>query len=81
MGDIRYGRDGRAEQEGLTRISVRGSRDFYLVRSGSGPQVRVRRRGANLECECGQPDCVHIASLRMCGFVEEVAGCEMPRAA
>ena len=65
--------------EGLTRISVRGSRDHYLVRNGRGAPVKVSRRGAELVCECGQPNCVHIASLKMCGFVE--AAHEMPRAA
>ena len=69
----------RNEHEGLTRISVRSSRDFYLVRNGRGAPVKVRRRGADLDCECGQPDCSHIASLRMCGFVE--ARHELSRAA
>jgi hypothetical protein len=65
--------------EGLTRISVRSSADHYLVRTGNGPAVKVRRRGAELECECGRVACSHIASLRMCGFVEDVR--DMPRAA
>jgi hypothetical protein len=76
MRDLRTGRN---EHEGLTRISVRSSRDFYMVRNGWGEPVKVHRRGADLECECGQPECSHIASLRMCGFVE--ARHELPRAA
>ena len=78
MGDGRLRRTGK-EHEGLTRISVRGTRDCFLVRSGNGPSVKVRRRGAGLECECGQPECIHIASLRMCGFVGTAQ--EMPWAA
>ena len=65
--------------EDLTRISVQSSRDFYLVRNGRGAPVKVRRKGAALECECGQPNCSHIASLRMCGFVESAH--DLPRAA
>jgi hypothetical protein len=69
----------RDYEEGLTRISVRSSRDHYLVRTGSGPAVRVWRKGPDLECECGRKACSHIASLRMCGFVEDVR--DLPRAA
>ena len=75
-------RDERLERgghEGLTRISVRSSRDYYFVRTGSAAPVRVSRRGADLVCECGQPNCGHIASLRMCGFVE--AAQDLPQAA
>jgi hypothetical protein len=65
--------------EELTRISVQSSRDFYLVRNGRGAPVKVRRRGTFLECECGKPECSHIASLRMCGFVETAQ--DLPKAA
>lgn len=69
----------RGVEEGLTRISVRSSRDYYSVRTGSGPPVRVWRRGAYLECECGRHSCPHIASLRICGFLED--NMDLPRAA
>jgi hypothetical protein len=59
---------GRAE---LTRISVTGSRDFYQVRNGNGLPVRVWRALDGLICECGLPGCVHIESLRICGFLED----------
>ena len=69
----------RDYEEGLTRISVKSSLDCYIVRTGSGPAVKVHRRGADLDCECGRVACRHIASLRMCGFVEDVQ--DLPRAA
>lgn len=68
-----------SEEGGLTRISVRSSADHYLVRNGSGPSFKVRRRGRLLECECGKRECEHIRSLRMCGFIEEAR--ELPKAA
>ena len=60
----------RKNNEGLTRISVRSQGDCYFVRQGGGPAVRVRKRGSRLDCECGLRECAHIASLRLCGFVE-----------
>lgn len=78
MRDLRIERE---EHEGLTRISVRGSRDFYLVHNGRGAPVKVYRRGSDLECECGQRECSHIASLRMCGFVEARHDQDLRRAA
>jgi hypothetical protein len=70
-----------SEHEGLTRISVRSSRDYYIVRHGGGPEVRVRRRGRSLECECGEHECAHVRSLRLCGFVEVEDTRHMPMAA
>ena len=72
-------RNDQGEQAWLTRISVRSSRDFYFVRHGAGPAVKVRRRGSELDCECGRPECVHVESLRLCGFVEAVR--DVPMAA
>jgi len=54
----------------LTRISVSGSGNHYLVRAGGDNPVRVWLRGEALQCECGKPACVHIAALEMCGFIE-----------
>jgi hypothetical protein len=54
----------------LTRISVSGSGDHFLVRNGSEQPVRVLVRRDGLECECGKAACAHIATLEMCGFVE-----------
>jgi hypothetical protein len=71
----------KLDDAGLTRISVRSTRDYYLVRSGSGPAVRVRRRGQHLDCECGEKDCLHVLSLRMCGFVGEAPGNDLQAAA
>jgi hypothetical protein len=69
----------QGEESGLTRISVRSSADYYLVRNGGGRAFKVRKRGRQLECECGAPNCEHIGSLRLCGFVDEVR--ELPMAA
>lgn len=63
----------------LTRISVTGSRDHYIVRNGDQAPVRVWRTGGTLQCECGQEVCDHLLSLQLCGFIE--ARCESPRAA
>ena len=54
----------------LTRISVSGSGNHYVVRNGSEEPVRVWVSGDGLRCECGKPGCGHIASLEMCGFIE-----------
>ncbi len=71
----------RLDEAGLTRISVRSTRDYYLVRSGSGPAVKVLRRGAYLECECGEEECMHVLSLRLCGFTGPGPSGEMQAAA
>jgi|FLYN01.1.fsa_nt_gi hypothetical protein len=57
----------------LTRISVTGSGDFFVVRNGDGLPVRVWHAHDGLRCECGQPDCDHILSLQLCGFINEPA--------
>ncbi len=54
----------------VTRISVQGSGNLYTVRCGSDQAVRVWLTGDGLRCECGRIECVHVASLQMCGFVE-----------
>ncbi len=69
----------RALNRSLTRISVTGSGDGYVVRNGDEAPVQVRRGRYGLECECGQQRCAHIQSLRMCGFVEDAQ--ERPKAA
>jgi hypothetical protein len=69
----------RALNKALTRISVTGSDDGYIVRNGDEAPVRVRRGRYGLQCECGQMRCAHIESLRMCGFVEDAQ--EKPKAA
>lgn len=66
--------------DALTRISVTGMRDFYLVQNGSEPPVKVWRARDGLRCECGMARCEHVTSLLMCGFVEE-AQYEEPKAA
>ena len=71
--------DIRALNKALTRISVTGSGDGYIVRNGDEAPVRVYRGRFGLQCECGQGRCAHIESLRMCGFVEEAQ--ERPKAA
>ncbi len=57
----------------LTRISVSGLDDGYVVRNGDGKAVTVKEGRGGLECECGQSGCEHVESLRMCGFVVEDA--------
>ena len=69
----------RAIGKALTRISVTGWGDGYLVRNGDEAPVRVHRGRNGLQCECGQMRCAHIESLRMCGFVEDAQ--ERPKAA
>lgn len=69
----------RALNGSLTRISVTGSGDGFIVRHGDELPVRVRGGHFGLECECGQQRCAHIQSLRMCGFVENAQ--EKPKAA
>ena len=54
----------------LTRISVKGVGNSYLVRLGQGPVMEVRKEHGDLVCECGEPKCAHIDSLGLCGFVE-----------
>jgi hypothetical protein len=66
-------------QSALTRISVTGSGDFYLVRTGAASPVKVWVRREGVTCECGQGDCVHIKSLELCGFLQ--APCERSQAA
>ncbi|MEO8284946.1 MAG: hypothetical protein ABI670_00725 [Chloroflexota bacterium] len=59
-----------AGRSSLTRISVSGGGNQYVVRNGTESPVRVWVRGDTLECECGKRHCSHIASLEMCGFVD-----------
>ena len=59
-----------AGRASLTRISVSGDGNHYLVRNGSEEPVRVWVRRGGLECECGKSACGHIATLEMCGFIE-----------
>jgi len=54
----------------LTRISVSGNGNHYVVRAGNDRPVRVWVRREGLQCECDRPTCAHIAALEMCGFVE-----------
>lgn len=54
----------------LTRISVSGGGQNYLVRNGNEQPMRLWALEDGLRCECGRSYCVHIASLEMCGFVE-----------
>ena len=61
----------RAIGQALTRISVTGTGDGYIVRNGDESPVRVRWGRYGLQCECGQARCAHIESLRMCGFIED----------
>ena len=65
--------------ESLTRISVSGTRDCYLVRTGRAQPVRVWATRNGLRCECGQPNCQHVLSLQLCGFVE--TSCDRQQAA
>lgn len=55
----------------LTRISVTGAHDGFIVRNGNEAPVKVRSGCSGLSCECGRADCAHIESLRMCGFVDD----------
>lgn len=59
-----------AGRSSLTRISVSGASDHFIVRNGSERPVRVWRRAGGLQCECGRAGCQHVSSLLMCGFVE-----------
>ena len=61
----------RALNKALTRISVTGSGDGYIVRNGDEVPVKVRMTRFGLQCECGHQRCAHVESLRMCGFVED----------
>jgi hypothetical protein len=54
----------------LTRISVQGENGYYTVRNGGERPVRVWAVRGGYRCECGRPDCLHLSSLVMCGFVE-----------
>lgn len=73
------GRFIHALPKALTRISVTGARDGYIVRNGDEAPVHVRSGRDGLRCECGYAGCAHITSLEMCGFVEEAL--EKPQAA
>lgn len=53
------------------RISVTGSGDGYLVRHGDEAPVRVSLGRNGLRCECGRAGCVHVESLRLCGFLDD----------
>lgn len=69
-------RSERVREPAFTRISVKSGCNFYLVRTGESPAVKVSRRGGKLECECGGREgreCVHMLSLQMCGFVEALS--------
>ena len=71
--------ESRWEPEGLIRISVQSTRDYYLVKHGNERAVKVFRRRHGLVCECGFEDCKHINSLQLCGFIDSPDS--MPRAA
>ena len=70
MYDIERGGRARA---GLTRISVTGTRDGFLVRTGDDRARAVRRAGGRLVCDCGVPGCAHVEAVVLCGFVEDAA--------
>lgn len=70
MYDIERGSKARP---GLTRISVTGTRDGFLVRTGDERAREVRHTGERLVCECGIPACTHVEAVVLCGFVEESA--------
>ena len=59
---------------GLTRISVVGTRDGFLVRTGDERARVVRDVGGRLVCECGASGCPHAEAVVLCGFVEGAAG-------
>jgi hypothetical protein len=56
---------------GLTRISVTGTNDGFLVRTGQERPAIVRNSGGRLVCECGGAGCAHVEAVVLCGFVEE----------
>jgi hypothetical protein len=58
-------------QIGLTRISVMGTNDGFLVRTGQERPAIVRNSGGRLVCECGSAGCAHVEAVVLCGFVEE----------
>lgn len=59
------------QKTALTRVSVTSSAGYFTVRNGAEPPVRVRVLPTGLHCECGRPRCSHVATLVMCGFVEQ----------
>ena len=71
------------EPDGLTKISVQSTRDYYVVKHGSERAVRVYRRRYGLVCECGFEACKHIISLQLCGFIDlpTASSDSIPRAA
>lgn len=67
-----------------TRISVSGRRGGYAVRVDGGRAFHVTIHGGEAFCECGAPYCIHVTSLRDCGFVDTqlgASGMEEARAA
>jgi hypothetical protein len=62
---------------GLTRISVMGTHNGFLVRMGDEHARAVRRVGGRLVCECGAPNCAHVEAVVLCGFAEGLAGQQM----
>jgi hypothetical protein len=64
---------GSRSRPGLTRISVTGTRDGFLVRAGDDRPRAVRSSGGRLVCDCGIPGCAHVEAVMLCGFVEDAA--------
>jgi hypothetical protein len=65
---------GFPDRPSLTRISVRGSRDGFVVRHGDSIPVTVHFQHGRLICDCGGDECAHVESIRACGFVDESPG-------
>jgi hypothetical protein len=61
-------------RSGLTRVSVVGTHDGYLVRTGEEGARLVRKVCGRLVCECGAAGCAHAEAVVLCGFVDEAAG-------
>ena len=68
---------GSSARAGLTRISVTGTHNGFLVRTGDDHARAVRRVGGRLVCECGVPACAHVEAVVLCGFAEGPAGQQM----
>jgi hypothetical protein len=65
---------GNKSRSGLTRISVTGMHNGFLVRTGGERARVVRNLGDRLVCECGAANCAHVEAVLLCGFVEGTAG-------
>jgi len=62
------------EPKRATRISVTSSGPSYRVSVDGGPARIVTLHQGEPRCECGMERCVHVGSLRACGFVDSAAG-------